>query len=179
MCIQERTKQWLAQSLGVPHESLDALYKSIQSAHPHPYFGFASLGLSPEDYLRNVFDGVDIREYLSVDTELERLLVALRTKNIITTLSSPQHSLRVQTSLGVTDVIHMTLNAINFPPTYSKIEMYRQIQKQERATSGDCIVIGDNQELDIKPAVDLGMTGHLITNDRPIKLILEELLRSR
>jgi len=65
--LRERTKQWISERLHINRKDVEELYARLSEQFPHPYHGFLSLGLSPEEYHKEVFDKVDPDFYLDED----------------------------------------------------------------------------------------------------------------
>lgn len=160
--LRERTKEWITQSLDMTREEVDSIYAKLPEDFPHPYHGFLSLGLSPEEYHREVFDKVDPALFLGKDNRLMTLFSKISVPKFVVTLASQGYSERLQQRLGVYDLIERTISAIEHPPTYSKAEAYKLIKKQLGITADEIYVVGDNLSTDVLPAVENGFKGILV-----------------
>ncbi|MHA1873834.1 MAG: HAD family hydrolase [Candidatus Heimdallarchaeaceae archaeon] len=186
--LRERTKEWISESLGITREEVNAIYAQLPKEFPHAYHGFLSLGLSPEEYHREVFDKVDPALFLIEDKRLVTLFSRIPVPKFVVTLASLGYSERLQQRLGVYDSIEKTISAIEHPPTYSKAEAYELIRGNLGITAEEICVIGDNLSTDILPAVENGFKGILVdssnVSNRGFQVIgsiysLEEFLENR
>ena len=186
--LRERTKEWISGSLNITREEVNDIYARLPKEFSHPYHGFLSLGLSPEEYHREVFDQVDPASCLGKDNRLVTLFSRISVPKFIVTLASLGYSERLQQRLGVYDSIEKTISAIEHPPTYSKAEAYESVRKNLGIAAGEICVIGDNLSTDILPAVENGFKGILVdssnVSNRGFQVIgsiysLEEFLENR
>ncbi|MFW9876177.1 MAG: HAD family hydrolase [Candidatus Thorarchaeota archaeon] len=164
--LRERTKQWISESLGITREEVDSIYGRLPKEFPNPIHGFISLGLSPEEYHKEVFDKVDPTQFLCKDDRLITLFSDLSVPKFIVTFASLDYSERLQQVLGIYDLVKQTISAIEYPPTYSKAEAYESIRKNLRISANDVCIIGDNLSTDVLPAIENGFKGILV--DSPI-----------
>lgn len=154
--LRERTKGWLAARLNLSRPKVDQIYATLPSTHPHPYLGFLSLGLAPEEYLSEVFDKVDPKPYLSYDPRLVRLFEQLPQKKFVVTLASLPYSHCLQKHLGVFPFIDRTYSAVDSPPVYCKGEIYDQITQDLGLPREQICVVGNSFRNDIQPAIARG-----------------------
>ena len=160
--LRERTKEWLSESLSMAREEVNTLYAKLPKDFPHPYHGFLSLGLSPEEYHKEVFDKVDPTLFLDEDNRLVNLFARISVPKFVVTLASLGYSERLQRRLGVYDLVERTISAIEHPPTYSKLEAYELTRKHLGIAAEDICVVGDNLSTDILPAVENGFKAFLL-----------------
>lgn len=143
-------------------EEVNTLYAKLPKDFPHPYHGFLSLGLSPEEYHREVFDKVDPTLFLDEDDLLVNLFTRIYVAKLIITLASLSYSESLQQRLGVYDLVERTISTIEHPPTYSKLEAYESIRKHLGINANKICVIGDNFSADILSAVENGFKTFLL-----------------
>ena len=164
--LRERTKEWISGSLSIARNEVDAIYSKLPENFPHPYHGFLSLGLSPKEYHREVFDKVDPILFLNKDDQLVNLFSRISVPKFVVTLASLSYSERLQKRLGVYDLVERTISAIEHPPTYSKLEAYELIRKNLGIAADEICVVGDNLSTDILPAVENGFKGFFVDSVR-------------
>jgi len=164
--LRERTKEWISERLGLVRKDVDIIYSRLPDEFPHPYHGFLSLGLSPEEYHREVFDKVDPALFLGKDNELVTLFSKISVPKFVVTFASSGYSKRLQQIVGVYDLIEKTISAIEHPLTYSKAEAYNLIKKNLRITAGKICVVGDNLLTDILPAAENGFKTILVDSSK-------------
>jgi FMN phosphatase YigB (HAD superfamily) len=152
--LRKRTKEWILESLGMTREEVDSLYAKLPKDFPHPYHGFLSLGLSPKEYHREVFNKVDPTLFLDEDNRLVNLFARISVPKFVATLASFGYSERLQQRLGIYDLVERTISAIENPPTYSKLEAYESIRKNLGISANEICVVGDNLSTDILPAIE-------------------------
>jgi len=160
--LRRRTKEWLQKALGVSSDAIDDLYSRLQAEHPHPYDGFKSVGLSPEEYLEQVFDRIDPAAYLSRDEHLRTLLGNIGCPKFVVTLSSLSYASKLQKALGIREILQETVSMIDLVPHHGKDAAYTSIRKRIQVPLENILVVGDNILLDIKPALAAGFPALLV-----------------
>ena len=73
--LRERTKQWISESLDITRGEVDSIYARLPKEFPHPYHGFLSLGLSPEEYFQIFCE--DTQEDESLEYSIDNYLFLL------------------------------------------------------------------------------------------------------
>lgn len=164
--LRERTKEWISGSLSMAREEVNTLYAKLPKDFPHPYHGFLSLGLSPEEYHKEVFDKVDPTLFLDKDNRLVNLFARISIPKFVVTLASLGYSEKLQRRLGVYDLVERTISAIEHPPTYSKLQAYESIRKNLGINANEICVVGDNLSTDILPAIEKGFKAFFIDSAR-------------
>lgn len=154
--LRARTKQWIAAKLGLTDENIDSFYASLSIRHQNPFIGFESVGASVAEYHQEVFDKIQIDEYLNFDIELVNLFKLIPVPKFIVTFASPSYSRQLQERLGIKDFIADTLFVRDYSPLYSKESCYRKIRSKLRLETSDMCVIGDNFYLDVLPGLNMG-----------------------
>ena len=160
--LRERTKQWISEKLNLSKLEIERVYEKLSEEFPHPYHGFLSLGLSPEQYHKEVFDIIDPKRYLDRDEKLVNLFKRIPDRKFIVTLASLNYSIKLQRRLGIHGLVENTTSAIDYPLTYSKSEAYISIRDSLGLDSSEICVIGDNLVIDILPALENGFRSVLI-----------------
>lgn len=164
--IRERTKEWISGSLGIARNEVDAIYSKLPENFPHPYHGFLSLGLTPKEYHREVFDKVDPALFLDEDSQLVALFSKISVPKFVVTLASLGYSEKLQRRIGIYDLVERTISAIEHPPTYSKLEAYELTRKHLGIAAEEICVVGDNLSTDILPAVENGFKAFFVDSAR-------------
>jgi FMN phosphatase YigB (HAD superfamily) len=160
--LREKTKKWIMDRLSLDKKEVDDLYKKLPKRYPNALEGFQSLGLSIKDYHKNVFDIVDPAKYLQKDNKLISVLEKLKGKKFIVTFSSKKYSMALQISLGINSLIKKTYYSINFLPETSKLFIYDFIREENKLEKEEVLVIGNNLDVDIIPALNEGYRVALI-----------------
>ena len=164
--LRERTKEWISESLSMTREEVDSIYARLPKEFPHPYHGFLSFGLSPEEYHREVFEKVDPTKFLSQDDKLVELFSKIAQPKFIVTFASLGYSARLQEKLGVYGLVRQTISAIECSLAYSKAEAYESIRNELGVPANEICVVGDNLSTDVLPAVENGFRAVLVDSFR-------------
>jgi FMN phosphatase YigB (HAD superfamily) len=163
--LREKTKSWISTSLQKQEKEVDLLYEELKRKFPHPYQGFISLGLKPQDYHKFVFDTTNPSDYLKIDPFLISLLKKIEIPKFITTLASLDYSKKVCKCLGIEKSLDGIFSAIDFPPDYEKISVYEKIRNLTDLPREEILVIGDNFKLDLLESTKAGYQSLLISED--------------
>jgi len=164
--LREKTKKWLMNKLLLSRKEVENLYKKLQKEYPNALDGFGSLGLTIDDYHKNVFDIVDPSKYLSQDMKLISILKQLKGKKFVVTFASKKYSKSLQKTLGINNLIKQTYFLIDFLPKTSKLFVYEYIRKNNKLKKNEICIIGNNLEVDILPATKKGYRCILIRQKR-------------
>ena len=165
--IDQRMSEWLITRLNVPEsEVLDFRKKYFLQ------YGTTLRGLmlhhdvDPMDFLHFVHD-VPVRDFLSVDLELRRVLENVKSRKIVFTNSDEAHSNRILDALGVSDMFEKIFDiaAMGFIPKPNP-ESYEAVLNYARVRPDQCLLI-DDLERNLKPARALGMRTVLIGSGQP------------
>ncbi|MGV8162390.1 MAG: HAD family hydrolase [Candidatus Nanoarchaeia archaeon] len=163
LALRTKTKEWIKNSLNISQTEIDKIYHDLPLKYAHPYIGFESLGLSAKDYLSEVFDKTNPATHIFRNEELISILSSIKPPKFVVTLASLAYSSHLQKTLGINNALDRTFSAINQERPYSKKQIYIEICKNIHAEPSTVMVIGDNYELDIVPAIELGMNyKHLV-----------------
>ena len=160
--LRKKTKRWLMKRLSLKREEIEKLYKKLPKKYPNALEGFMSLGLDIKDYYKNVFDVVNPSKYLSEDNKLVSVLRKLKGNKIIVTFSSKDYSKILQNALGIYNLIKKTYYSIDFLPETSKLFIYEHIRKENKLKKEEILIVGNNLEVDIIPALKEGYKTILI-----------------
>jgi len=152
--LRVKTKQWLMKSLKINRDEVEELYKFLPKNYPHPFEGFASLGLTVEEYHKEVFDNISPEEYTKKDEKLVELFKSIKVPKYVVTLASKNYSFKLQKALGIEKLIDNSVFVIDFFPKCSKIFPYKYINKKLNIDPKKICVVGDNLEVDIIPALE-------------------------
>ena len=159
--LRSRTRSWLAQALHLDAAAVAHLYGALPDRHPNPLLGFASLGLSVEEYHAAVFDRIDPAAHVAPDPAVRAALRAFGNAVHVVTFASQTYARRLLTALGVRDCV----SSVRTPSSAGwkeKGDAYAAILKEERCTPADVTVIGDRWETDLLPARHLGCAVALV-----------------
>lgn len=154
--LRAKTKQWLMKSLKVNREGVEKLYKSLPKNYPHPFEGFTSLGLTAEEYHKEVFDSINPYEYIKKDEKLIELFKSIKVPKYVVTLASKKYSFKLRKALGIEKLIDDSIFVIDFFPKCSKIHPYKDISKRLDIDPKRICIVGDNLEIDLIPALENG-----------------------
>jgi len=148
--LTELTKRWIAEELGLSDHRVEALYGWLPTIHPHPYDGYASLGLPIEGYFEHAFRRVPVSEYVDANPELVALCSEIDVTTAVVSLGPRDHCQRVLDALGFSDEIDGVYNPYQDADAYDKAAVY------ERFSDDATLVVGDSYANDLQPAVELG-----------------------
>jgi len=174
--LRKKTKKWLMTRLSLERNKVEKLYKKLPKEYPNALEGFMSLGLSIEDYHKNVFDIVNPSKYLHKDNKLISLLKRLKGNKFVVTFSSKKYSEALQNALGIQNLIKKTYYSIDFLPETSKLFIYEHIRNENKLRKEEVLIVGNNLEVDIIPALKEGYRTVLI--GKTVKKIKVRSIRS-
>ncbi len=167
--LRERTKQWISERLNLSRQKVEELYAQLPERFPHPYHGFLSLGLSPEEYHQEVFDKINPAFYLDKDKKLTALFEKISKPKFVVTFASVNYSHRLQDRIGIHGLVERIVFAIDYPPTYSKSEAYNSIRDELGLNASEICVVGDNLYTDVLPAKENGFRTVLVGRTRDFR----------
>lgn len=142
------TKSWIKEELGLDEKELESMYEKLPEEYPNPLKGIKSLGLSTQEYYDNVFRRIEPAKYISENPKLEKGLKKLDREKVVISFASKDYCKEVLDVLGIEKHFEKVLSASQFES--SKKRAYTNIKNPE-------IVIGDNYNADLKPAMELGI----------------------
>ncbi|PDZ70801.1 HAD family hydrolase [Bacillus pseudomycoides] len=151
--ITNMTKIWLKNSLFLNDEELSILYDNLKKTYPHPFKGFESLGFSCCDYHKEVFNRINVKDFISRDKELSVMLELISQPKFIVTLSSPKFSCEVLNQLSVRHLFEDILFVSDSKDPYDKIILYEKIRKNLNLLPHEICIIGDNYDIDLSIAI--------------------------
>ncbi len=167
--LREKTKKWIMDRLSLDKKEMEDLYRKLPKKYPNALEGFQSLSLSIKNYHKNVFDATKPNKYLSRDEKLISILKNLKGKKFVVTFSSKKYSKNLQRTLGINNLIKKTYYSVDFLPRTSKLPVYEYIRKENKLKKEEVLIVGNNLEVDIVPALNVGYKAVLI--GEPIKKI--------
>jgi len=155
--MHEYGRQWVMDRMGLDEAGVDELYRRLQDQYPNPLDGFGSIGLTADDYHRNVFDRLEVEALLAPDPRLRPFLGTLGGPVYVVTMSSPRFSDRVLEHLGVGDILN---GRYCFPDpesgSHHKVVVYERLRLQHGLEPEQVTVVGDNFALDLVDAYAKG-----------------------
>ncbi|MDQ3341490.1 MAG: hypothetical protein M4D80_40570 [Myxococcota bacterium] len=161
--LRSRTRAWLMRRLALDNEQINALYERLPHTHPNPFHGFASLGLLASDYHAEVFDSLDCERYVEAAPRLREALLSLAQPLYVVTYAARGYSSRLQTALGLDGCFLETLCVVEWS-AHRKEECYAHLA----ARHGGLVAIGDNERLDLQPALNGGWPSLHVTDEYSI-----------
>lgn len=165
------TKSWVQRSLSLSETEIDVLYKRLQKEFPNPFDGFCSLGLTVEEYHRNVFDTIDVEKYITYDGKLVELLKKIDAPKYVVTFASSQYTYDLLEILGVLpliDSVHFVSQNIE---SHNKAECYKRISNISGVQYGNLCVVGDSYDNDVYAATKLGCKTIWISNQHNAQVL--------
>ena len=171
------TKQWILSNSDINLNNIDLIYDLLSTNYPNPYLGFMSLGLSVESYMENVFDKIHPKDILEYNPILYEYFRNNKKKKVLVTFSSPNYTNELQNTLGIKKYFNEILY-VKDTTSYSKKECYISIANKFNVKNENIMVLGDNFENDIKPAIEIGCKTVLISEDGDAKNIEEFILKN-
>ncbi len=167
--LRKKTKNWIMERLSLNKEEVEKLYRKLPKKYPNVLEGFQSLGLSIRDYHQNVFNITKPDKFFSRDKKLISTIKELKGEKFVVTFSSKKYSKALQKTLGIYKLIKRTYCSIDFLPETSKLFVYEHIRKKNGLKREQILIVGNNLEVDIIPALNKGYKAFLI--GKPIKNI--------
>lgn len=160
--IDDRMNQWLTSNLGVSREEVEEFRRKYFIRYGTTLRGLMlHHKVDPKEFLEFVHD-VPVRDFLSTDLELRKLLQWVRSRKIIFTNSDAAHANRILDALGVRDLFEkiFDIEEMQFipkpnPEPYLLVLRYMQLRPEE------CLLI-DDMERNLKPAREMGLHTILI-----------------
>ena len=171
LALRYSTKEWIKKSLNISQNDVDRIYSELPLKYPHPYLGFESLGLSAKDYVFNTFNNTNPEPYLSRNKQLISILSSIKSPKFVVTLASISYSLALQNKLGINNLIDKTFSVTSLERPYSKKAIYSTICESVGAEPSTVMVIGDSYEIDIVPAIELGMQHKHLSNENIVDVL--------
>ncbi len=150
------TKEWIARRKCLTLSDVESLYRELPKKYPHPYHGFLSLGLTPVEYLKQVFDAVNPEKFLFRDAALEGLLSKTPSTKHVVTLASIGYANRVLAALSIRDSIDSVTSMVDYGPSYHKLIVYEELRRKIGAERNEILIVGDNGPVDIETAKKKG-----------------------
>lgn len=160
---RNKTKYWLSNKLNKNLDEINKLYKKLPEKYANPYYGFASLGCSVDEYMLEVFDKIDPRNFLEFNPNLYTYFKNSKLLKALVTFASPNYTIKLQEKLKLKSFYNKILYVKDFA-TYSKKQCYEQLSKEFNVKFNEMCIIGDNYYNDILPAQQLGCKAILISN---------------
>ncbi|MDD3297205.1 MAG: HAD-IA family hydrolase, partial [Candidatus Omnitrophica bacterium] len=136
-------------------------------------------GISPADYLIAFYQRYRPHVYIEENEKLKDVLKRLsaRFRFALVTNNGPQFAREALEVLGIDDLFSLVvsqLDVVNKPNS----DMFLQVCKKLRVKPAEVISVGDRKEVDIDPAVSIGMKGILVKGPMDIINFLETKLKN-
>lgn len=159
--LSRATKYWLCEKGKMDNEQFDI----FKNKYPNFTEGLNSLNLDliswHEEVQTSLIDRID--GIVDINKRLIEIIIKLRNCYLVT-FSSVNFSDAVLINLGVQEHFKKKIHINNG----SKIDAYRNIQLNQNNTPAETLVIGDNDQADLAPARELGMSTLLIDSRRDL-----------
>lgn len=154
--------KFIKEQFNLNEEETKKFLKELKEKYPAYTEGFKSVNISLENYHNHIFNKINPNEYLAEDPELNCFLAGLNLPKEIVTIASKSYAEKVLTALGIRDLFDKIYTGEEFG--WNKKQMYLLILKKERYYPQEYLVVGDDEEVDLKPAKELGMNTKLINS---------------
>ncbi|MBU0503939.1 MAG: ROK family protein, partial [Candidatus Omnitrophica bacterium] len=123
-----------------------------------------ALGLNLEDWEEFNIKEVNPRDYLVSDKRLQEVLLFLSRsyKLAVLTNNSGVQSQRTLQALGISGFFNVKLSRSDTGTFKPNLKAFLKVAEELALSPGDILSIGDRQDMDILPAIHIGMQGLLI-----------------
>ncbi|MBU0591940.1 HAD hydrolase-like protein [Candidatus Micrarchaeota archaeon] len=167
--IRKRTNEWLGKELGVTEEEAIRRLYVLKPQYPDYLDRFLKVGLSVKGYHEGVFAEISPANFLGPDMELRAILESLDGPNFVVSYAPLKYAELVLKVLGIRELIRQ-VHSID-EENHFKGRKYAEITAIESILPSEGIVFGDNFTVDLKPALELGMSAVIIgEEDQMVKL---------
>lgn len=152
--VRESVIKLIAIRNNILYDDAKKIYGELPKRFVNPYDGLASVGVRPEEY-KCVFDSVSTEIDFVKDQLLLELLENLSNyaEIYVVSLSSEVYAKRMLTCLGIDKVVSRVL-CVNEYSGYSKYLILKKIAEEKPYVKK--FSIGDDENIDLIPAKDLG-----------------------
>jgi len=159
-------KNWFLIQLKIGEREAVEFFDGLKLAYPNALEAIQAYGLSLPSFHRFVFGGLSPDEHLREDREIQRLLSILSGQKFLVTFSSHDYSLRVLRVIGVDQFFSEIYNpGVNWF-TCQKIDAYETIRIKYGLRPEEICIVGDNYEVDLRRAKEMGYGCVLISEGR-------------
>jgi putative hydrolase of the HAD superfamily len=175
--IRNRMMRYMWEILDLPRDEVPSIRRTYFETYGTTLRGLQiHYGVDPDDYLAYVHD-LPLKEYLSYDPELRRMLMSLPQHKWIFTNADDAHARRVLDVLGVTDCFEGIIDVRAF-----QFACKPEREAYERAQSliglddpSTCLVI-DDSDRNLITARDMGFYTVLVGDDQPHETVCASIL---
>ena len=163
--VDHLIKQYLEEKMGFPKEEVNPLRIKYYREYGTTLRGLMiNYRIEPEDYLQYVHD-IDMKELLSKDERLDRVLKNIPVEKVIFTNASKSHAENILNTLEISDnfthifdIVAMDYLAKPNPGTYKKLLTTLGVKGEK------CLYI-DDIEINLQPAKELGMRTAIVSSN--------------
>lgn len=120
------------------------------------------LGIDRSQYVADIFEDVRYEEYFREDTQLVKWLGKMSCLKIIVSLSPQKHIVSALEEMKVRSCFNEIISVCDLPHIHNKLNIYQSVLKANQWEPKDVICIGDSYQLDLVPALELGIEVILI-----------------
>lgn len=155
----------LAQHLGISYEEAVLRLETSRKARKTSMGQhFLSLGISMENIVRWREEEIEPAQWLSPDPALESALTSLSARFRLALLTNNPRLVGYKTleALGVRHCFEAVVGLDDTGCSKPALEPFRKILDTLGLAPGECVSIGDRRDVDIEPALALGMGAILV-----------------
>lgn len=153
--IDEKIKNFLLEETKMSETE----FKILEKNKPDIIEALEYLKLSKKKYYKFVYDNIDYNKYFLKDLKLLNSLKSLKCKKIVCSNSPKKHIKKVLQLIGIKRQFN---KVYSMQEVINKKECYKKILKRYNITNKEMIVIGNDYNVDIKPANELKIKTILI-----------------
>ena len=163
--VDQKINRYLEEKMGFSREEVNPLRLRYYKEYGTTLRGLMiNYKIAPEDYLEYVHN-INMKELLSKDTKLDKVLKGISIEKVIFTNASKSHAENVLNTLEITDnfvrifdIVAMDYLAKPHPVTYEKL-------LNTLGVKGERCLYSDDIEINLQPAKELGMKTVFVSNN--------------
>lgn len=143
-------------------------FEKMEKSIPNLLDALRYLELDKNKFYKDVYEDINYEDFFKEDKKLKNMLENINTINLIVTMSANRQVEEISRLLGIDKYIERGYSPEQLDIN-SKEEIYIKILKEYCISPKNCFVIGDDYEIDIEPAIRLGINNIYITNKQDTK----------
>lgn len=148
----------------------DSEYINLEKNVPDLMTALKKLKINKSQFYKTIYETIDYNKYFHKDFVLRNMLLNLKPIKIICTNSCKYHVKNVLFNLGINDLFYEIYCTDEFP---DKRKIYELVLKKYKILPEQICVIGDNYEVDLLPAKQLGFKTIYISRKGEIKCVYD------
>lgn len=128
------------------------------------------IGVPLKEYVKSCADRYDGSEYLERDQQLINTLMKLQQHYNLALVSNNNSTQieRMLSKMGIENIFQLKLGVDNTYYIKPDVRVYQHAMNKLGVLPEECMVIGDRQDIDLKPAKDLGMITMLVSSVKDV-----------